>query len=188
MDKNEMTEAINYMRKDSAVKNKKGIAFIGASIPVWLGVLIIQLMDLPIEQRNLYSWFVISLLMPVALMITKVLGIKMQNKENPLNKAGMLFTMNQILYICIVCWVYAAIPERMIMVLAMVFGGHLLPFAWLYCSKAYAVSAVIVVVGSLILGCTFPTWVVAAGMLVYESLFTLWLFIENRNFITKYPT
>lgn len=37
----EMTEAINYMRKDSAMKNKRGIAFIGASIAVWLGVLLI---------------------------------------------------------------------------------------------------------------------------------------------------
>lgn len=181
MSKNEMEEAINYMRRDSAVKNKRGIAFIGASIAVWLGVLLIQLMDLPIEVRNLYSWFAVSLLMPLALMLTKALGIKMQNKENPLNKAGMLFTMNQILYICIVCWVYAAVPERMIMVLAMVFGGHLLPFAWLYCSKAYAVSAVIVVIGSLILGCRFPSWVVAAGMLAYECLFTLWLLVENMR-------
>lgn len=86
----EMTEAINYMRKDSAMKNKRGIAFIGASIAVWLEVLLIQLMDLPIETRNLYSWFAVSLLMPMALMLTKALGIKMQNKENPLNKAGML--------------------------------------------------------------------------------------------------
>lgn len=181
MNENEMTGAINYMRQDAAIKNKKGIAFIGASIPVWLGVLMIQLMDLPIDTRNLYSWFAVSLLMPVALMITKALGIKMQNKENPLNKTGMLFTMNQILYICIVCWVYAALPERMIMVLAMVFGGHLLPFAWLYRSKAYAVSSVIVVMGALIIGCAFPAWVVAAGMLAYESLFTLWLWIENRG-------
>lgn len=89
----EMTETINYMRKDSAMKNKRGIAFIGASIAVWLGVLLIQLMDLPIETRNLYSWFAVSLLMPMALMLTKALGIKMQNKENPLNKAGMLFTL-----------------------------------------------------------------------------------------------
>lgn len=177
----EMTEAINYMRKDSAMKNKRGIAFIGASIAVWLGVLLIQLMDVPIETRNLYSWFAVALLMPMALMLTKSLGIKMQNKENPLNKAGMLFTMNQILYICIVCWVYAAMPERMIMVLAMIFGGHLLPFSWLYSSKAYAVSAVIVVIGSLVLGCRFPSWVVAAGMLVYECLFTLWLSVENMG-------
>lgn len=28
----EMTEALEYMRNDSAIKNKKGIAFIAASI------------------------------------------------------------------------------------------------------------------------------------------------------------
>lgn len=64
----------------------------------------------------------------------------------------------------------------------MVFGGHLLPFAWLYVSKAYAVSAIIVTLGALGIGCSFAAWVVAAGMLMYECVFTLWLFLENRSF------
>ena len=31
----EMTEVIEYMREDSAIKNKKGIASIAASIFIW---------------------------------------------------------------------------------------------------------------------------------------------------------
>lgn len=181
MNENEMVKALDYMREDSAIRNKRGIAFIGASIIIWLGISIIQFMDFAIEQKNLYSWFVISLLLPVACMITKALNIKMQNKENPINKAGMLFTMNQILYISIVCWVCAAVPEKMIMILAMVFGGHLLPFGWLYHSKAYVVSSIIVTAGSLMIGCVFPAGVVAVWMLIYEIIFTLWLSLENRR-------
>lgn len=181
MNKQDMVEAIQYMREDSAAKNKRGIAFIGASIIIWLGILIVQRMEVSVDTRNLYSFFVTSLLMPLAAMITRGLGIRMQNKENPLNKVGLLFTINQIFYLVIVCWVYSAMPEQMIMVLAMVFGGHLLPFAWLYESKAYAISAVVVTLGGLIIGCIFPAWVVAAVMLVYECLFTLWLFLENRS-------
>ncbi|WP_455616578.1 DUF7010 family protein [Eisenbergiella sp.] len=72
-------------------------------------------------------------------MITKLLGVNLQNNDNPLNKVGFLFTLNEILYILIVCWVYSAVPEKMLMVLAMIFGGHLLPFGWLYESKYYCI-------------------------------------------------
>ena len=181
MNEHDMQEAIQSMRQDSAAKNKRGIAFIGASIVIWLGILIIQRMELPVNTRNLYSFFMTSLLMPLAAMITRILGIRMQNAENPLNRLGFLFTVNQMIYIMIAGWVYSVMPERMIMVLAMVFGGHLLPFAWLYISQAYAVSAIVVSLGALIIGCCFPSWVVAAGMLIYEGFFTLWLFLENRR-------
>ncbi len=67
------------------------------------------------------------------------MGVNLQNNDNPLNKVGFLFTLNEILYILIVCWVYSAVPEKMLMVLAMIFGGHLLPFGWLYESKYYCI-------------------------------------------------
>lgn len=44
----EMMEALDYMRIDSAVKNKKGIAFIAASICIWAAILGIY--ALPLSQ------------------------------------------------------------------------------------------------------------------------------------------
>ena len=88
--------------------------------------------------------------------------------------------MNEMLYILIACWVYAEVPDKMVMVLAMIFGGHLLPFGWLYKSKSYTFSAILVTVGMLIVGCSFPAWVVAAVMMVYEILFSVCLWWENR--------
>ena len=73
MNEYDMQEAIQSMRQDSAAKNKRGIAFIGASIVIWLGILIIQRMELPVNTRNLYSFFMTSLLMPLAAMITRIL-------------------------------------------------------------------------------------------------------------------
>lgn len=72
MNERDMQEAIQSMRQDSAAKNKRGIAFIGASIVIWLGILIIQRMELPVNTRNLYSFFMTSLLMPLAAMITRI--------------------------------------------------------------------------------------------------------------------
>lgn len=176
-----MVQALEEMRLDSAKKNKKGIAFILASIFVWFAILVIHRMDMPITLKNLYSWYATAVLMPIALIIMKLLKIKLQNKENPLNQLGLLITMNEMLYILIACWVYSAAPEKMIMVLAMIFGGHLLPFGWLYKSKSYTVSSVLVTVGILVVGCIFPSWVVAAVMFVYEIIFSACLWREISN-------
>lgn len=89
------------------------------------------MLPIPQEKKNLYTWFAVAFLMPIAFLITKLLGVNLQNNDNPLNKVGFLFTLNEILYILIVCWVYSAVPEKMLMILAMIFGGHLLPFGWL---------------------------------------------------------
>ena len=42
-----------------------------------------------------------------------------------------------MLYLLIAMWIYAAVPDKMVMVIAIIFGAHLLPFGWLYDSKVY---------------------------------------------------
>jgi len=41
---------------------------------------------------------------------------------------GVLFSVNQLLYLLIAMWIYPTVPEEMVMVLAMIFGAHLLPY------------------------------------------------------------
>lgn len=71
-------------------------------------------------------------------------------------------------------------PEKMLMVYAMIFGAHLLPFGWLYCSKAYYVFSVIIPVCVLVLGIFFSSAVIAVFMLITEIVFCTFLFIENK--------
>lgn len=71
------------------------------------------------------------------------------------------------------------------MVLAMIFGGHLLPFGWLYKSKSYMYSSVIVTISVLIIGCTCAPDIIALFMLLYEIVFTGCLFIENKKNLCK---
>lgn len=42
-----------------------------------------------------------ALLVPLAYLISKLIGVDFQNKDNPLSNLGLLFTINQILYILI---------------------------------------------------------------------------------------
>lgn len=113
-------------------------------------------------------------------MFSRLLNIDFQNKENPLTKAGLLFSINQLLYLLIAMWVFNAVPDKMLMVLTMIFGAHLMPFSWLYASKSYFILSIFIPLLALILGLFAPPYILAAVMVVIEIIFTLILFHECK--------
>lgn len=82
-------------------------------------------------------------------------------------------------------WVYPTVPDKMVMVLAIIFGAHLLPFGWLYKSKAYSVMSVIISFTALIIGVFFNTITVAISMIIFEIIFSIWLIFENKSITSK---
>ncbi|PKN99345.1 MAG: hypothetical protein CVU42_08825 [Chloroflexi bacterium HGW-Chloroflexi-4] len=173
--------SLDEMRLDSAIKQKKGLHFILASIIIWIGVMVIHLTTLPIFTKNLLTFCFTAPLVPLAYMISKLIKVDFSNKANPLTNLGILFSVNQMLYLLIAMWIYNAIPEKMVMVLAMIFGAHLLPYGWLYKSKSYMVLSFIIPIGALITGLYFAPGIVAGAMAVVEIVFSLLLFIEVRK-------
>jgi hypothetical protein len=107
--------------------------------------------------------------------------VDFQNKENPLTDLGVLFSVNQILYLIIAMWVYPTVPDKMLMVIAMIFGAHLLPYGWLYKSKSYMALSVVIPILALVVGLMFEPYILAAMMLLIEILFSLLLFIEIKR-------
>lgn len=172
--------ALQELKADCRKKQKRGLPFILASVPLWLVILVIHILPLPVLTKNLYTFFCSAPLVPLAYFISKVIGVDFQNKDNPLSKLGLIFTVNQIGYLLIVMWVYAAIPDKMVMVYAMVFGAHLFPYGWLYQSKTYYILSVIVPIGVLILGLQYNAVMIAIFMFIIEIVFCCCLIIENR--------
>ena len=78
-------------------------------------------------------------------------------------------------------WVYNAVPEKMLMVYAMIFGAHLMPFSWLYRSRSYMVLSIAVPILALVVGLAFPPFILAVVMLGVEFLFVFLLAYENRK-------
>lgn len=175
------TMNLNEMRMNSAIKQKKGLHFILASIILWTIVLMIHLTSLPILTKNLFTFCATAPLMPLAFIISKVIKVDFQNKENPLTNLGILFSANQMLYLLIAMWVYPTVPDKMIMVIAMIFGAHLLPYAWLYKSNSYVVFAFLIPILSLIVGLTSAPYLLALMMIVIEVCFSVCLIIENMK-------
>ena len=173
---------LDTLRKDCARKQKKGLPFILTSILIWTGILCVHLTGLPILTKNLLTFCCAAPLVPVAFLISKAIGVDFQGKDNPLTKLGVLFTLNQILYLLIAMWVYHAVPDKMLMVFSMIFGAHLMPYSWLYESKSYLAFSIAVPILSLILGLLFPPYVMAAVMIGVEILFSTLLYLETRSF------
>ncbi|WP_238881502.1 hypothetical protein [Clostridium sp. YIM B02551] len=174
---------LEELRKDCSTKQKKGLHFIIASVVIWGAVLFVHLSSLPILTKNLLTFCCTAPLLPLAFFISKIIKVDFQNKDNPLTNLGVLFSLNQILYLLIAMWVYPTVPEKMLMVIAMIFGAHLLPYSWLYKSKSYMIFSIIIPILALIIGNNFPPYILAAIMIIVELLFSISLVAENKRFV-----
>ncbi|MBU3204946.1 DUF7010 family protein [Clostridium algidicarnis] len=173
---------LDQLRMDIAKRSKKGIHFIIASVIIWCAVLVVWLLPIKnIITKNLLTFCFTTPLLPLAYMISKIIKAEFSVKDNPLNKLGILFSYNQFLYILIAMWVYPTVPDKMVMVLAVIFGAHLMPFGWLYKSKAYSVMSVIISFSIFIIGIMFNAVIVSIIMITFEVIFCFCLIVENKT-------
>lgn len=171
------------MLLDCATKQKKGLHFILASIMIWLAVFLVHLTSLPILTKNLLTFCFTAPLMPLAYLISRIIKVDFANKENPLTHLGLLFSLNQLLYLLIAMWIYPTVPEKMVMTIGMIFGAHLLPYSWLYKSRSYMVMSVIIPLSVLFIGINFSSSFVAGIMILFEIVFSLLLFSEVKKLL-----
>jgi len=172
---------LEQLRRDCAIKQKKGLHFILASIIIWTLVTIIHLTQLPILTKNLLTFSATAPLVPLAFFISKLIKVNFSDKTNPLNQLGIIFSLNQMLYLLIAMWVYPTVPDKMVMIIAMIFGAHLLPYAWLYQSRIYAIMSILIPFVALFVGMNFDVYVLSGLMIICEIIFSSILFIEVKN-------
>ena len=172
---------LNQYRLSCAQKQKRGLHFILASVIIWSMISFVYLSSLPILTKNLFTFICTGSLLPISFLISKIINVDFQNKENPLSNVGFLFSMNQLPYLLIAMWIYPTIPEKMIMVITIIFGAHLLPFSWLYKSKIYLIFSIIIPLLALIIGLSFAPAVLSMIMIGVELSFCVLLSLENKN-------
>ncbi len=172
---------LNDLRTDCALKQKKGLHIIMASIIIWIAVLCVHLTQLPILTKNFITFCCTAPLLPISYFISKMIKVDFQNKSNPLTNLGVLFSINQILYLIIAMWIYPTIPEKMLMVIAIIFGAHLMPYSWLYRSKSYFFLSIVIPIAALAIGLNFEPFVLAVFMIIVETVFSTLLFFEVKK-------
>lgn len=171
-----------YLAKaEMTSKQQRGLHFILASILIWILVACVHATDLDPLTKNLLTFCCTAPLVPIAWVISRFIGVEFSDKESPFSSLGIILSCNQMLYLLIAMWIYGAIPDKMVMVIAIIFGAHLLPFGWLYDSKAYYIMSVVVSIGALIVGLIYSPFVLACTMIGVELLFSLILYLENKK-------
>ncbi|MCR5352521.1 MAG: hypothetical protein K6E35_08555 [Bacteroidales bacterium] len=169
------------MRIDLARRQKKGLHFIVTSIILWAAIFVSQVLDLSLWQQNMFIFVCSAALFPLALLASRILHIDFQSKDNPLTKLGILFSVNQMLYILIAMWAFAKAPEQMLMIYAMIFGAHLMPFSWLYRSRSYLIFSILIPIASMAIGLLLPSCALALFMVVAEIVFSCCLAAECKK-------
>lgn len=164
MNKEEMAKA----KKAYAVSQKCGAHFISASLLIWIFIGVVNFLDMPQYYKNALSLYSSALLVPLALLFSKIYKIKFSDKDNPLNSAGIIFALNQMIYLIVVILVWQVKPEQMITAYAIVVGAHFLPYSWLYDSITYRVVAIAIPVFSLIFALFHLTIFIPLIMIVFD--------------------
>ena len=172
---------LDELRLDCAIKQKRGLHIIMASVIIWGAILLVHMSSMNILTKNLFTFICTAPLLPISYAISKVIKVDFQNKENPLTSLGVLFSVNQIVYLLIPMWIYPTIPDKMLMVMAIIFGAHLMPFGWLYKSKTYFAFSVIIPILALLVGLNFTPVILATMITLLEIIFCVCLIFENKK-------
>ena len=174
----------NYreLKREAMILQKKGLPFMMASVVIWAAVTIVRSLPVDIMTKNLYTFYCPGLLIPCVLIFSLMIGAKpFANRKNPFNKLGLLNTMNQMLYLLIVMWAFSQKPDAMLMLFAMVFGAHLLPFSWLYESKTYLIMSLVTTIGSMLISIFLPEVYVGIFMIVCQIVMSALLLMECKK-------
>ncbi len=170
---------LDELRIDCARGQKKGLHFIAASVVVWMAVFFVHASNMPMLDKNIYTFWCTGITFPLALLFSKMFHIDFAGKDNPLNKVGMIFTCNQLIYLIIPLLLCNVLGEHMLMVFTIIFGAHLLPYSWLYKSRTYLIMAIIIPVAAVIIHIFCYNWVLAAVMIGIQAVSVAGLAIEN---------
>ena len=173
---------INELRREAQTIQKNGAPYMMASVIIWSLITIIRLLPISIYAMNLSAFCSSMLLVPLALIFSKMIGADIFRKtNNPINKLGILCTCNQMLYILIVMWAFSQKPECMLMIYAMVFGAHLMPFSWIYESRTYLVMSLVITIGSLVIGSFLGDVVMGVFLAMCQIVTSTLLLLECRK-------
>lgn len=170
---NASMEKLNALKKETAELQKKGLPYMMASVIIWGLILLVRLLVRDLRTANILTFCAACLLMPAAWNFSKLVKADIFRKtKNPVSALALLCTLNQFLYILIVMWAFDRSPQAMVMIHAMVFGAHLLPFSWIYDSKPYLVFSIVESVGALVIGSLWGGTYVAAFIFCIQIIFS----------------
>src|SRR5215831_13524445 len=114
-----------------ALLTRKGIGMPMAGMLYWLAVAFL-LRQFPQRTALVFSFALTGAVFPVGALLTRLMGGDLFAKSQTLTPLGLLLAAVQLLYWPIIIVVFNQAPDWTPFALAVLFGSHFLPYAWLY--------------------------------------------------------
>jgi hypothetical protein len=176
--------ALNAERRPSRRSVDAGSVCRPAGLLFWLAVSwLTRQFPAPRAALQLLSH---CLVFPVGVALTRAVGGDLFTKSAGLTPLGLLLAALQAFFWPIIVLEHALSPEWTPWAMAILFGSHFLPYAWLHRSRAYvflSASVAISLTGlALATRAPMPSTVPLVTATCYAAAIT-WMWVENRTLI-----
>ncbi len=150
-------EMFDKLRVELSVKLKNGLDFTLAASIIWLAIAFVWTLNAKAYDKSVLTFIVGSVMLPLALLISKIIKTTWTIKENPLQPLGLWLNFAQLFYFPFLVFTLIKSPDYFVMVYAIITGAHFFPYAWFYKTSLFAIFAGLISLGSLIIGLVVPT-------------------------------
>ncbi|WP_281975725.1 DUF7010 family protein [Halobacillus litoralis] len=175
---------VNQARQELAEHNRKGTPVLCSATIYWSVMFGLSFF---IESASLLALIYLygtGLLLPLGLLIAKVMKIEMYRKINPLSGLSGLIASTPAFMAPLTAYIYLTDPAAMPFAMAIITGAHFFPFAWLYQSKSFVFSPLIMMAASLVSIFTFPDMqflIIPIFMIVSLVGMVVWALSEQKE-------
>jgi len=178
------------LKMELAIQTKSGVDFILSAGVVWFIIYLIWTLNFSSYEKSIFTFMIGAILLPMAFGVSKILKTNWKVKNNSLQPLGLWLNFAQLIYFPFLIFILIKYPDYFIMTYAIITGAHLFPYAWLYEELGYAITAILLSLGSLLIALN-----IALENMWYIPLFTSivffflagWIFIKLKQNISMAP-
>jgi hypothetical protein len=146
-----MEKNLKDLKIEIQLQAKNGIDFILAAGILWLAISYIWTFEYSSYNRSIFTFMVGAILLPLTFGLSKILKTNWKVKDNPLQPLGLWLNFAQLIYFPFLVFILIKYPDYFIMAYAIITGAHLFPYAWFYDEIGYAIWALIISIGTLVI-------------------------------------
>lgn len=150
-------ETFDKLRIELSVKLKNGLDFTLAASIIWLAIGFVWTLNTKPYDKSILTFIVGGVMLPLALLISRIIKTTWTIKENPLQPLGLWLNFAQLFYFPFLVFTLIKSPDYFVMVYAIITGAHFFPYSWFYKTSLFAIFAGLISLGSLTIGLTVPT-------------------------------
>ena len=177
-------KSLTKLKTEIQFQAKNGIDFILSAGILWMVISFIWTLDYTSYNRSIFTFMIGAILLPLAFGLSKILGTNWNVKDNPLQPLGLWLNFAQLIYFPLLIFILIKYPDYFIMAYAIITGAHLFPYAWFYDEFGYAVCALIISIGALLITLNIEVetmWVVPLFTSIMLFLLAGWILIRNKK-------